>query len=365
MSSNDSLNKKVYFEMMRIIACSLVIFNHSSAYMLFSVSSGTKQFFYMCLTMITRINVPLFFMISGALLLRKNEEWTHVIRKRFMRIVYLLLLFNFILMSIYKIRSFFIRTDYDFSLAKYLYGFFQNQMDGSGPYWYLYSYLGLLFVLPMLQRMAKGVTKTEIIALLVLHFIVSSFLPILNLFLLQNQLPEFSFSENFRVPFAFEKAFFYTIAGYYIENNLDFTKVKKKHLFGLAAAGLAGILLSIWCTYQEAKSVGEFTQDYVQLFDYLSTIAAFILIKYMFVVAFPKLNEGKACKMICFGGSLTLGIYLLEPCLKAAFYDNYVTWAEPHFPTLAVSLEWLLSSMILGGLITYLLKKVPLIKRIL
>lgn len=356
-------NKKVYFEMMRIIACELVIFNHLPGFMLYSVSGGGKQFLYMCLAMITRISVPLFFMVSGALLFTKTETWSHVFKKRFMRIVFLLLIVNFILMSLGKVDSIIDGTEYEFTLLKYWYVFSQNQLEFA--YWYLYSYLGMLFVLPLLQRMAKEVTKMEIFALLGLHFITSSLFPIINIFLIQKQIPVFSFFGYFDVPFAFNKAFFYTIIGYCLEHRIDIRNVKKKHLCGLVAGSLVGILLSNWCTYQEAALNGTYSQGYVQLFDYVIAIAAFILIKYMFVVAFPKLNEGKAGSIICFVGSLTLGIYLLDPCLKYVLYRRYEGFAEPLFPTLIVSVGWVMVSMILGGIITCILKRTPIIKRII
>lgn len=365
MSGENTMNKKVYFEMMRIIACGLVIFNHLNGYSLYGDSHGGKQFFYMCLTMITRINVPLFFMISGALLFSKKEEWSQVFKKRFMRIVFLLLVFDFIRMSIFKVNSVVGGTEYEFSLSKYVHVFLENSMNDNGAYWYLYCYLGILFVLPLLQRMAKEVTKSEVIALLVLHFITSSFFPMLNIFLTKKQLPTFSFCGDFNVPFAFAKPFFYTIIGYYLENKIDISKVKKKHLCGLLISGFVGILLSNLCTYQDAAMNGQYSQSYVQLFDYLTTIVAFILIKYMFVVAFPKLNEGKISKVICFVGSLTLGIYVLDPCLKSILYGRYEVWTEPLFPTLIVSLGWVIFSMVLGGFITYALKKLPIIKRII
>ena len=90
-------SKKTYFEFMRIIACALVIFNHLRGYSLYGISSGLKQFLYMTLTMITRINVPLFFMISGALLLEKQEDIKIVFKKRVSRIVIIMLLFEFFL----------------------------------------------------------------------------------------------------------------------------------------------------------------------------------------------------------------------------------------------------------------------------
>ena len=365
MGNIKTQNKKVYFEMMRVMACALVIFNHLPGYMLYSISKGGKQFFYMCLAMGTRINVPLFFMISGALLLSRNEEWTSVFKKRFTRIVMLLLIFDFILMLINKLVNMKNGVEYEFSLSKYVHGFLENKIDFAGSYWYLYSYLGTLFLLPLLQRVAKGITKNEIIALLTLHFITSSFFPLININMTKMQLPTFAFCGDFSVPFAYEKAFFYPILGYYLDNRIDIYKVKAKHLCGLIIAGVIGILLSDWCTYNDAILNGQYSQGYVQLFDYLTTIVAFVLIKYVFVVRKPSLNEGIVSKVICFIGSLTLGIYMIDPCLKILLYAKYESYAEPKLPTLIVSVGWIIISMTFGSLITFVLKKIPGIKCII
>lgn len=52
--------KKTYYEWIRLIACFFVIFNHLKGYVLFMNASGVKQLFYMLLSVITKINVPLF-----------------------------------------------------------------------------------------------------------------------------------------------------------------------------------------------------------------------------------------------------------------------------------------------------------------
>ena len=356
--------KKVYLEVMRIIACALVIFNHLPGYLLYFVSDGYKQFFYMTLAMITRINVPLFFMISGSLLFKKEEQWTHVFQKRFLRIVYLLLFADFLWIVTYKVNSLIYGTDFQITFLKCIQVFLLNKIDTTSAYWYLYSYLGVLFVLPFLQRMAKEVTKFEVLALLVLHAFSSSFFPIINIFLNKNSLPSFSFYSSFSVPFAFDKAFFYTLIGYYIDNKIDMGKIKKKHLVELLFCALVGILLSNWGTYCDATLNGAYSQHYVQLFDYITSIVAFILIKYLFVVAFPGLSKKIISERICFVGSLTLGIYILDPCLKNLFYNKYEKIAEPLLPTLFVSFGWVLFSMLFGGITTFFLKKAPLVKRI-
>lgn len=65
-------------------------------------------------------------------------------------------------------------------------------------------------------------------------------------------------------------------------------------------------LLSNFCTYYEGITTGAYTQNYVQLFDYLTSIVVFLIIKYIFTV---KQSEKVGVeKVICLGGSLTFGI---------------------------------------------------------
>ncbi len=363
---NTNVSKRTYFEIMRVIACGLVIFNHLSGYMLYSISSGRKQFFYMCLTMITRINVPLFFMISGALLFQKNEDFILVLKKRFSRIIGLLFLFDMILIAIQKYLSVTTGSEFSMTIKDFILGVLKNTIPGSGAYWYMYSYLGVLFVLPFLQRIAKGLTRTEIISLIVLHFITSSFMPLINIYMAQHSIDfNISICGDFSVPFAFAKPFFYTLVGYYLEYNVDVKKIKTKHICMLVLSGAIGIILSNICTYTDAKINSAYSQNYVQLFDYLTTIVAFIMIKYIFVVKMENINKCLFEKVICFMGSMTLGIYMFDPCLKTLFYEKYNLWAEPIFPTLIVSIGWILLSMTAGTVCTFILKRIPLIKSII
>ncbi|MCR5420876.1 MAG: acyltransferase [Lachnospiraceae bacterium] len=360
-------NKIVYFEAMRILACALVLFNHLPAYSLFYSTTGKRQFLYMCMSMITRINVPLFFMISGALLLEKNEEWTYVFKKRFIRVALLLLFFSFILYSLFKLKNVIYGTEYEYTLLKFLYGFLNDQMEGVMDviaYWYLYSYLGLLFVLPLIQRIAKGFTRTEFFALLILHFIISSLFPLVNILLSIRQLPPLILTGRFSEPFAVDRAFFYPLIGYYLDKKLDIYKVSYKHIVGMVLTAATGIILSDLCTYFDAGQNGVFSQNYVMLFDYVTSIVAFILIKYFFVVSFPKLNSGKSGRIICFMGSMTLGIYLWDPCLKISIYEKYEAYAESVLSTILVSLGWIVISMVFGTLLTLMLRKIPFIRKL-
>ena len=70
--------RKTYMDFLRIIACFWVIFNHNPGYFAYQESSSLGlTFYYMFFTMVAKINVPIFFMLTGALLLPRNRSEEH------------------------------------------------------------------------------------------------------------------------------------------------------------------------------------------------------------------------------------------------------------------------------------------------
>ena len=207
---------KTYFEWMRIIAVGLVIFNHSSGYTLYMISDGPKQKFYMFLTMITRINVPLFLMVSGALLLSKEEEYITVLKKRISRFVIVIIVFTAGLYLEYYLYALCKGDAFEFTVSRFVYGILARNLEGTGSYWYLYSYLGFLFTLPFMRRIVKKMNKQDFWMLILLHFVFSSMIPLINIALSMLNQPGISVSEDFSVPFAMVKVFFYPLLGYYL-----------------------------------------------------------------------------------------------------------------------------------------------------
>ena len=135
---------------MRIIACYLVIFNHMDGYSLFQQTSpGWKTWICMVPAMITRINVPLFFMIGGALLLNDRvETYQEIIRNRISRIVILITAFTIL---IYGLDCY--KTQTVPTLGSFLRNLISGPYDiGGVAYWYLYAYVGFLLLRACLFR---------------------------------------------------------------------------------------------------------------------------------------------------------------------------------------------------------------------
>lgn len=352
----------MYFEALRIIAAALVIFNHTPGYLLYQTTSGASQIAFLVCSLFTRVNVPLFFMISGALLLRKTENYEVVLKKRAFRIILLVVLFEAAMFYMRAIQAFFVGKEVHSNVLEFLLGVVTGTVNGVESYWYLYAYLGILMILPFLQRAVKEMTEKECCVLIGLHFLIWSLVPLANTIFFASLKDGIRISENFSVPLATIKSYFFFIIGYYIDAKNDILQIRKKDIAVLLSAAALGILISSICTLEEGIRTGNFTQNYMQMFDYLSAIAVFILIKRAFLL---KSISDKYYHILCFTGSLTLGVYLLDPFLQRMLYPLYSSYMTNSVSTFALSIGWVVISMLLGGVITMVLKKFPLLGKLI
>lgn len=357
--------QKIHIELLRIIAIFLVMFNHLSGYTLYMISDGFKQQFYMILTMITRINVPLFFMISGSLLLPKSENIYTVFKKRIIRYSLIMLIFEFGLFLIQYNTDLLNGKIYTLTVIGYLRSLISGTIDVAFSYWFLYAYLGFLVALPFLQRMVKGMKKDDFILLLAFHFLFSSLLPVINLIFNHFNIAAISINGNFSVVLSTQKYLFYPLVGYYIEHHVNIEHFNLKRISFCSLIAILGISISCICTNYEAITTGKYTQNYVQLFDYITAIAVFIFVKY-FIYAFKVSTfQNKFVHCISSLGTLTFGVYLLDPYWKYFFYSSFVQTLNPYFPTLLISLLWCIFSIFIGSITTIILKHLPIFKKIL
>ena len=95
--TNRAQNKKpirfLHMDILRVIAIFLVVFNHTGnrGYTLFNyMSSSFLYFSYMAFSVFCKIAVPVFFMISGALLLPKEDSFKQLFSKRILRMALVL-----------------------------------------------------------------------------------------------------------------------------------------------------------------------------------------------------------------------------------------------------------------------------------
>lgn len=343
--------QKIYLDLLKIIAIFLVIFNHLPGYILYQHSTGLfKTWGYMFITMLTRINVPLFIMISGSLLLSKEVSISSLFKKRVFRIGTVILIFNTI--------SYFLQKEPPHSLLDWFIRMVSCGIEGS--YWFLYEYLGMLIMLPFFKPIANNFKRNEFWYFLFFHFLISTLFPIIN-YELQTKYCV-TFSPKIDLPLMQAKFIFYLFVGYYLDNILDIRSINKKKIFILVLCSITGIIISCGLTYHQGIT-SEFTQEFVQLFDYVCAITVFVIVKYIFSQKKNLKEKLKIC--ISKTASLVFGIYLLDPLIKKLLYNQFENLLKPLFPVIIVSFLWCITSMLIGGTIIYIFKKIPCVKRIL
>lgn len=160
-------NHLTYIDVLRIIACFLVIVNHTVKDSFlgfeydFSASLATLY-----LTVI-KIAVPIFLMISGILLFQKEETFKTVWRKRILPLVCVIIVFSFFVYGVIEQRN--------FSLIHWFEALIHKPAFVS--YWYLYTLLGIYIILPILQKIVQVLNEKDMKVILWIWFIFNACLP--------------------------------------------------------------------------------------------------------------------------------------------------------------------------------------------
>ena len=153
----------------------MVIFNHSNGrgfhrYITDNVNSWVWVWDTFLSTM-CKVGVPLFFMISGANLIGKEETF----RKSFKRANRIIVCLFFWSLFYYYIEA--ITSNADFNVLDSLTKMIKNYY---WHLWYLYAYVAFIFTLPILRKLSINLGLNEFIFLLVIGTILTFFLPIIS-----------------------------------------------------------------------------------------------------------------------------------------------------------------------------------------
>ena len=150
----DAGNRAVYLDFIRFIAIILVIFNHTNdwGFTRFAIAEGGLNYtLWLFASVACKVNVPLFFMVSGAVLLGKDEPYRRVLTKRVLRFAFVLAAFTFLQFYIQSLRMG-RPMNLRFTLLQFLEGRGTvTQLKWVTTFWFLYAYLAMLLFLPFLR----------------------------------------------------------------------------------------------------------------------------------------------------------------------------------------------------------------------
>lgn len=353
-------NRKTHLDLLRILAAFLVIYNHTAGYHYYlnHMNDSCKLMACIALSAFTKINVPLFFMISGALLLNKEESYSVLFSKRILR-------FCLVLVggSSLAYGSTYFLYGHDLNLRWFIHGMFACKH--AEPYWFLYAYLSFLLALPLLRKIVKHLVRQDIWMLIICRVVLSDFMDIYSYVSAYLGYEPVSIYGGFASYFSMVDVLFYPVVGYYLEHQADPGMFRKKEIALLLGTMVCGITISTALTYHQGIYWTGFTQNFVSLFSSINAICVYLLVKILFCRT--KSEKGHLCIQKLAGkfSGLTLGIYLMDPIFKNVFAERFFAPAGQSLYLVPVSFVYCLVSMAVCGTVTWGLKKVPGIKHIL
>ncbi len=348
--------KYLYLEVMRIIAVFWVIFNHTAkdGFFLFSLRPvGSIQFWtYMFFSVFCKFAVPLFLMISGAVLLGKKPDGLKILyKKRILRMAVVLVVFSFA----YYVQGIYL-SDEVFSISSFLKKLYTSYMQSH--LWYMYAYIAFLISLPFLQSLVANLETKYFYYLIGIVLIIK----IIWVIEYRSCLGEITIYEKIEPLWLCTNIVLYPIIGYFLQNKVI---LRKKDLLILWISNIAGICTSCYMTNYKGLVTGVLkesqSQSFHNTFVLLNAICIFCTVKY--IVNHIKLNKRQE-KIIYTLGECTFGVFLLHMFIQVLPIRRYLidTFISAHINYMVSCWLFCLFNMIVCFCITYVLRKIPIVK---
>ncbi len=348
--------KKIHLELMRFIAILLVIFNHTgnAGYLYFTQASAHVLYpLYFTLSVLCKIAVPLFWMVSGALLLDRDENIKYIFRHRFLRMAIVLAVFSFF----YYLYS--AKGNSGFSFSPVYFAELLYSSDLAPAFWYLYAYLGMLIMLPLLRKIAKGLSNVEFMYFFGAMLLLRGILPVLEYALWHGEISiNSSFVANF---FSYDVVFF--LMGYFLEHRIPDDKLRPSAAWKLLLFGAVAIILMEGGTQLRLNDGGLMTDAQGEMFYagllFMPSAAVYYCSRLIFVNADENSAVSKAIVLL---GSVSFGVMLLEHFIRSE--TGFVLDAlRSVLPAFSSSIIWTLLVYLMGGIVIWLLKKIPFVSK--
>ncbi|MBC2581943.1 acyltransferase [Clostridium sp. DJ247] len=342
-------NKIIYLEFLRVFSICAVVLIHTvnSALILNTKTSIVDLIIYRSIYNLTCWAVPIFLMITGALLLNPLKEISlgKLFNKYILRMLLILIVFG----TIYAwIEIVFIERS--INLLQLSHAIF-NMVQGEtwAHMWYLYMLIGLYIVTPFLKKIITYSNKAEIKYFLIITFIFNSIIPTAEHFL--------DIKVGIYIPIITIYPFYYVL-GYYL-SQINITTKKIKLVYSL---GLFNIIILILCSFlQNYFGVGKikFLSAYNSPVIITFSISIYIFMREQSY----KLDEWYS-KFISLLSRCSFGIYIIHMFFLNLFlkFFKFTPFNYPFF--IGIPIFWI-SVFLCSFSLTFILTKIPIINKYL
>ena len=233
----------ISYDILRIIAIIGVICIHTGASFIITYDTHTIEFFSAnILAGLCYFAVPVFLMISGALLLNENKpfEDRKFIRGSWFKLV-LITIFWVIFYGLFYGYGLPILTYQPTSLHTFLYYLVNVQSAGVPHLWFMYMIIGIYLFVPILRLFVKKENKKYIFWLIIGAFLVQCIPKTLSFLTATADFTILDFVDQFYLT-PLTGFIFYFLLGWYL-TNFDLSKNKRRILY---ISGITATIIGIW-----------------------------------------------------------------------------------------------------------------------
>lgn len=346
----------IAFDLLRIIAIALVVLLHTVSPIVGNGDSSSMDFIVAnIINGISRIGVPMFFMVSGALMLNTTKELSikTIICKYVKNIVILLVFWSIFYALLYEIIVPLIITKQTISLNNFL----LSIVNGATHLWFLFVLIGLYLITPILRTFVNNKNKKLAIYFIVLASIFCLLPKTIDFILYalgistSNIVSEYF--AKFSMGFVLDCTIYYVLGWLLV--NCEIKKKCRIVLYILGAISLIYMILSVQLFSSLGNYVGESVYNNLTINVCLYAVAAFV-----FIWNKCKDKEFERSKNLIISlSNKTFGVYAIH--VAALYLIGHFFIGKNIFIRILVCWG---GALVLSFAITYVLSKIPIIKKI-
>ena len=342
------MHRIVYLDLIKVIGILSVVLIHTTGPIMYRVNDLAPGYWMTgnIFEAIAMMGVPLFFMVSGALLLSKNDEsLQEFFKKRISRVIIPLILWSLIYILFKK---FIIGAGYyNISILTYIANAF-----GDKAYYhlgFLYQIIGLYMFVPIIRVVVHN-TKTKLliywIILWIIFGMINPFIKQLFGYKLYDMMPMMS------------GLFGYMILGYIMHK----LKINKKIYISAIGLILLSTVISIigtdYISHLHNKYNALFS-NYIGVFTMGQAIGWFIMLKYL---SSKYINYIQIQDIISQLSIASFGVYLIHPIILYFLQKLGIYALNGYNPLIIIPIVFMLTIITSYLFITYIVLKMPYLR---
>lgn len=354
---DQQTDRIIVFDLLRIVAISLVVLLHTVSPIVSGASVNSTSFIIAnILNGISRIGVPIFFMISGALMLNEEKEISikMILNKYVKNIAILLVCWSFFYACLYEvIVPLFIKKE-----EIVIIDFLTAIINGSTHLWFLFVIIGLYLITPFLRTFVKKDNSKLVLYFIILAGIFCLLPKTLDAILYIVDSNRYGvigqWLSKFSMGFVLDCTIYYLL-GWYIINN-PISKRNRMIVYIIGGISLIYTILSVQLFSSEGNYIGELIHNNLTLNIYFYATSVFLFFWYTFKEKTFLRNQQFIVKL----SNLSFGVYLIH--IAVLYLIGHFLMGQ--FILIRIFVGWLGSLGISFGL-SYVLSKIPLIKKLI